>query len=64
MTEKEYVLKGIKLMSEIKPSDMNPARWLSFKVKFLPRLEAFINGEKLEEKKSIVEEAEKIFETR
>lgn len=64
MTEKEYVLKGLKLMGDIKPSEMNPVRWLSFKVKFLPRLVAFINGEEFKEKKDIVGEAEKIFEVR
>jgi hypothetical protein len=62
MTEKEYILKGLKMIEEVKPSDAG--RWLSFKIKFLPRLISFINGEKFEEKVDIVEEAEKIFETR
>ena len=47
-------------MNDLKPSDMNPARWLSFKIKFLPRLTAFINGEKLEEDKSY-ENAKEVF---
>jgi len=62
MEEKEYILKGLKLMNDLKPSDMNPARWLSFKIKFLPRLTAFINGEMFEEKKDEVDIAKEVFE--
>ena len=62
MSEKEYILKGLKLIEEVKPSEAG--RWLSFKVKFLPRLISFVNGEKFEEKKDIVEEAKEIFEVR
>ncbi len=49
-------------MNDLKPSDMNPARWLSFKIKFLPRLTAFINGEMFEEKKDEVDIAKEVFE--
>ena len=61
MEEKDFILKGIKLMEDLKPSEMNPARWLSFKIKFLPRLKAFINGE-TEKVENQIGEAKKIFE--
>lgn len=65
MSEKEFILKGIVRMEEIKPSQINPVIWLNLKTNWLPRLKAFVNGEEVKEKKvATVEDAEQIFETR
>ena len=62
MQEKEYILKILDRVEEIKPSEF--VKWESFKRFGLPRIRAFVNGEEFKEKVDIASEAEKVFEIR
>lgn len=59
---KDYLLKGIRFIEDLKPSQWNAGVILKFKVSYLPKLKEFIqNAPEQEKKEDIVEVVKEIF---
>lgn len=59
---KQEILKGIDKAETIKPSEINSAKWLGIKSWLFPRMRAYLDGYREEEKTNPAKTQEEIVE--